>query len=218
MDNSIETSAIAGYYDLLGDFIKYNIEKPKKPKEPKSKSSEGKPPGLLKTKAIKAKAAFLKFLQAQISLFGVLDVEAPEVADEPLLPVIPSHLLGETFTVKYAIEPLRKKQRGLYPEEDQWNDHNVYTAHQEFLISSMRILTYPGDSIEVINDKLDVISWIFAGEWINYKGRLVRAEYAPFSFKACCMLANVDHTVLQDFVYNTLPQEFREHIWDVCAA
>lgn len=205
-------------FDLLGEPVVIKSAKKKLPKVVSLADYQLQ----MSEKLVKAKNALMDFLTSgfalPMDLFGQtkqFDI-GDESDDDPPLPLVPEHMLGSYVTVHHTSEPQERKKD--LPYDVRWYDHNILTAHEELLKANLLILTYPGTSESAMNDKLDVISWIFAGEHINYQGRLVPAEMLPFSFKACCMLAQYDQAVLQDFVYKKLPKEFQEVIWDACAA
>lgn len=176
-----------------------------KPKRPKSNVVSIKP-----SMSKKLEAALQSFLERQISLplitiFGVVDEDR-----DPILPVVPQAILDagwEDVVTKHSA-----KREGN--ETHVWNDEALFASHAELLHKSLEVFTHPNN----MKDKLDVLCWMFAGDWLDVDGVRTWARGVAFSFNACCAICGYDETALQDFIYDKLPSEFQEILVDADAA
>lgn len=154
--------------------------------------------------------------QLMLPVIGVVNSLYPR---EKVLPLVPDEFLEKgfpdlvtkhrAFRVSDGVDDrLTVDQTRRTISKETWNDHQIISMHSELIYDSLSVLTYDG----VPEEKLDVIEWIFAEDNLLWHGRKVKAEFIPFSFKACCMLCRLDYTILQDFIYSKLTSEYKQLI------
>ncbi len=166
----------------------------------------------------KTKNLVRNFFENQLML-PVITVVNSMLSKEKPLPLIPDGYLVKGFPDLVTKHRAFRVSDSINDELDvettkktvfreKWNDHNIICIHSELLYESLNVLTYDG----VPEEKMDVIEWVFAEDELLWHGRRVKAEHIPFSFKACCMLCRFDYTVLQDFIYSKLTNEYKQLI------
>lgn len=168
-------------------------------------------------KKLKNKNIVRNFLENQLLLpvfkFG------SELVQEKILPLVPDEYLERgfpdivtkhrSFRVSDGLNiHLSSEQAKRSVHKETWNDHQIISSHSELLHESLAVLTYDG----VIEEKIDVLEWVFAEDYVEWHGRKVKAEHVPFSFKACCMFCRCDYEIIQRFVYSKLPSEYKQYI------
>lgn len=152
--------------------------------------------------------------QLMLPVIGVVDALKPR---DKALPLVPDELLEKgfpelvtkhrAFRVSDSVDDnltLDQTRRRVF--RMAWDDQLIISMHEDLIYESLEILTFDG----VPEDKIDVISWIFAEDILVWHGRRVKAESVPFSFKACCMLCNLDYSILQKFVHSKLTPTFKQ--------
>lgn len=143
----------------------------------------------------------------------------PMLGQERILPLVPDEYLERgfpdlvtkhrAFRVSDGLDTrLTAEQAKRSVHKETWNDHQIIASHSELLHESLAVLTYDG----VLEEKIEVLEWIFADDYVKWHGRRVKAEFVPFSFKACCMFCSCDYAVIQKFVYSKLPLEYKQFI------
>lgn len=143
----------------------------------------------------------------------------PLQGHERILPLVPDEYLEKgfpdlvtkhrAFRVSDGLDiRLTAEQAKRSVHKETWNDHQIIASHSELLHESLAVLTYDG----VLEEKIEVLEWIFADDYVKWHGRRVKAEFVPFSFKACCMFCSCDYAVIQQFVYSKLPSDYKQFI------
>lgn len=169
-------------------------------------------------KKVKTKNLVRNFFENQLMLPVITVVNSIFGTEKPL-PLLPDKFLEKGFpdlvtkhrafrvsdSINDALD-VEATRRTVFRQT--WSDHHIICIHSELLYESLTVLTYDG----VPEEKIDVIEWIFAEDELLWHGRRVKAEHIPFSFKACCMLCRFDYTVLQDFIYSKLTNEYKQLI------
>lgn len=195
-------------------------KKPKKPAQPKPEKN-----GKEAIVSQKLKLAFERFLERQLTLPLVSLIGDYEEDREPILPVVPDYILNrglEDISTRHVaarrLEVDFKWERETkfdgYEVDFKWNDESLFAAHAELLHKSLETFVHPNN----IKDKIDVICWMFAGDWLTVDGKQMWAASVAFSYNACCAICGYNPTVLQDFIYNALPSEIRDLLVDLKAA
>lgn len=188
-------------WPLPGQMTLEGIESlPEKPQPKQSASSKPKKSQKAKVIALKLSAAFLKFLEKQLSL-PFLD-GSPDEDREPILPVVPQSILDRGWDD--VVTNHSSKKEGS--ESFRWSDAAIFSAHAELLHKTLEVFTFPSN----IEAKLDAICWIFAGDWLEVDGEMRYAIEVPLSYNACCHICGYDRSVFQDFIYDQLPEEVQE--------
>jgi len=186
--------------------------KPKKKVKPKATTQEKY------EKSLQAKKLVRNFYENQM-LLPVITVVNSVVGKQKLLPVLPDEIFNKSlpdlitqhraFKLSDGIDNTIEREtlrRSTFNQN--WTDNDILIMHSELLHESMMVLTYEG----VPDDKKDVIAWIFAEDILIWHNRRVKAVEIPFSFQACCMLCQMDYTILQDYVYAKLTPEYKQLI------
>jgi len=136
---------------------------------------------------------------------------------EKILPLLPNEYLKKgfpdlvtrhrSFRVSDSLDTrLTAEQVKRNTYRVVWNDHQIFVSHSELLYGSLEVLTYDG----VIEEKVDVLEWVFAPDLVKWHGRKVKVETIPFSFKACCMLCGYDYEIIQQFIYSKLSPAYKQ--------
>lgn len=168
-------------------------------------------------KKLQSKKEIRNFFENQLMLpvIGSKDV----FNHETILPLLPDEYLKKgfpdlvtrhrSFRVSDGLDTrLTAEQVRRNTYRVVWNDHQIFVSHSELLYGSLEVLTYDG----VIEEKIDVLEWVFAPSHIKWHGRTVKTETVPFSFKACCMLCGYDYEIIQQFIYSNLPSEYKQYL------
>lgn len=198
----------------------YIAPKPKKKPQPQPELS-----GKAAVVSRKLKLAFQQFLERQMTLPLVSLGGDMEEDREPILPIVPEYILNrgleDISTHHVAARRLevdfkwnRQTKFKGYEVDFKWNDENLFAAHAELLHKSLETFVHPNN----VKDKVDVICWMFAGDWLEVEGKQVWAASVAFSYNACCSICGYDPTVLQDFIFDALPLEVREILADLKVA
>lgn len=164
-----------------------------------------------------SKNVIRNFLENQLML-PVLRSD-PLHGQERILPIVPDEYLLQGFPDLVTKHRSFRVSDGLdirlTPDQakrdvhtETWNDHQIIASHSELLHESLAVLTYDG----VLEEKIDVLEWIFANDLVVWHGRRVKAELVPFSFKACCMFCSCDYAIIRRFVYSKLPSDYKQFI------
>lgn len=164
----------------------------------------------------KLKIALDQYLERQMMLPLVSLVGDIEEDREPILPIVPDYILNrgleDISTHHVAARKLevdfrwdRETKFNGYEIDFKWNDENLFAAHAELLHKSLETFVHPNN----VKDKVDVICWMFAGDWLELDGKQVWAASVAFSYNACCSICGYDPSVLQDYIFEALPAEVK---------
>lgn|GEM_PF-6509704 len=168
-------------------------------------------------KRLQSKNEIRNFFENQLMLPVIRsDVD---FGQEKILPLVPDEYLEKgfpdlvtkhrSFRVSDSLNTkLTVAQIKRDVHKETWNDHQIIVTHSELLHESLAVLTYDG----VLEEKIDVLEWIFADDYVKWHGRKVKAEFVPFSFKACCVFCSCDYSIIQRFVYSKLPSQYKQFI------